>query len=318
MKLDHFGMDTITLAGPLEAKLRGGARRRLYRRSCSTPRDIVGHPAASWRRSAAVRASGLRGHRLPGPARLRGPVRAPARYKVDVAKAMLEMCRRPRLARCCWSARRRRATRPTRPRRWSRTCRSSRCWRSRTASAWPTRRCPGADSSTSTRSPGISCGPPIAPTSASAWTRSTSWPPTATWTTLADIDPRKVFLVQLSDFMWQEARSRDERIDTARTLSRLPRRGRAQREAGRVGASRGRDRLPRRLQLRGVQRRLPHLAPADGGRASAPVGEVAHRSGLTPQFAAAACSPTRRASPGVSGRAAHPRPTAAPTVLMRD
>jgi sugar phosphate isomerase/epimerase len=33
---------------------------------------------------------------------------------------------------------------------------------------------------------------------------------------LQEIDPRKVFLVQLSDFMWQEIRSAEERIDTAR------------------------------------------------------------------------------------------------------
>ena len=30
--IDDFGMDTITLAGPLEAKLRGDARRRLHAR----------------------------------------------------------------------------------------------------------------------------------------------------------------------------------------------------------------------------------------------------------------------------------------------
>jgi hypothetical protein len=39
---------------------------------------------------------------------------------------------------------------------------------------------------------------------------------------LADIDPGKVFLVQLSDFMWHEARSRDERIDTARHFRVFP------------------------------------------------------------------------------------------------
>jgi sugar phosphate isomerase/epimerase len=32
----------------------------------------------------------------------------------------------------------------------------------------------------------------------------------------ADIDPRKIFLVQLSDFMWQETRSPEDRIETAR------------------------------------------------------------------------------------------------------
>jgi sugar phosphate isomerase/epimerase len=33
---------------------------------------------------------------------------------------------------------------------------------------------------------------------------------------LQEIDPRKVFLVQLSDFLWQEVRSAEERIETAR------------------------------------------------------------------------------------------------------
>jgi hypothetical protein len=33
---------------------------------------------------------------------------------------------------------------------------------------------------------------------------------------LADIDSRKIFLVQLSDFMWREVRSPEDRIDTAR------------------------------------------------------------------------------------------------------
>jgi sugar phosphate isomerase/epimerase len=33
---------------------------------------------------------------------------------------------------------------------------------------------------------------------------------------LGDIDPHKIFLVQLSDFLWQETRSAEERIETAR------------------------------------------------------------------------------------------------------
>ena len=36
------------------------------------------------------------------------------------------------------------------------------------------------------------------------------------------IDPRKVFLVQLSDFMWQETRSPEERMDTARHYRVFP------------------------------------------------------------------------------------------------
>jgi len=39
---------------------------------------------------------------------------------------------------------------------------------------------------------------------------------------LAEIDPSKIFLVQLADFLWQETRSREERIDTARHFRVFP------------------------------------------------------------------------------------------------
>ena len=39
---------------------------------------------------------------------------------------------------------------------------------------------------------------------------------------LDDIDPAKIFLVQLSDFMWQETRTEQERIDTARHFRVFP------------------------------------------------------------------------------------------------
>ncbi|HYR36886.1 MAG TPA: sugar phosphate isomerase/epimerase family protein, partial [Burkholderiales bacterium] len=34
--------------------------------------------------------------------------------------------------------------------------------------------------------------------------------------TVAEIEPRKIFIVQLSDFLWQEVRSAEDRIETAR------------------------------------------------------------------------------------------------------
>jgi len=40
--------------------------------------------------------------------------------------------------------------------------------------------------------------------------------------TLAAIDPRKIFLVQLSDFMWNEVPTPEERITTARTFRVFP------------------------------------------------------------------------------------------------
>src|SRR3982751_2518480 len=92
MNLDHFGMDTITLAGPLEAKLKA-VREAGFTQIMLSAADLVGHPGGEDAAVAAVRASGLR---VTGFQVLRdfeglsGHLHA---YKVDVAKAMLEMCR---------------------------------------------------------------------------------------------------------------------------------------------------------------------------------------------------------------------------------
>jgi len=92
MNLDDFGMDTITLAGPLEAKLRA-TRAAGFTQIMLNATDIVGHPGGEGAAVAAVRSSGLR---VTGFQVLRdfeglsGHLHA---YKVDVAKAMLEMCR---------------------------------------------------------------------------------------------------------------------------------------------------------------------------------------------------------------------------------
>jgi sugar phosphate isomerase/epimerase len=92
MNLDHFGMDTITLAGPLEAKLRA-VRDAGFTQIMLNATDIAGHPQGEAAAIAAVRSSGLR---VTGFQVLRdfeglsGHLHA---YKVDVAKAMLEMCR---------------------------------------------------------------------------------------------------------------------------------------------------------------------------------------------------------------------------------
>ncbi len=92
MNLDHFGMDTITLAGPLEAKLRA-IREAGFTQVMLNATDLVGHPEGE---AAAVKAVGRSGLRVTGFQVLRdfeglsGHLHA---YKVDVAKAMLEMCR---------------------------------------------------------------------------------------------------------------------------------------------------------------------------------------------------------------------------------
>ena len=91
MNLDHFGMDTITLAGPLESKLAAiGAAG--FTQVMLNANDLAGHPAGPDAAIEAVRKSGLR---VTGFQVLRdfeglsGHLHA---YKVDIAKAMLEMC----------------------------------------------------------------------------------------------------------------------------------------------------------------------------------------------------------------------------------
>ena len=91
MNIDQFGMDTITLAGPLEAKLRA-VRDAGFTQIMLQARDIAGHPDGEAAAIEAVRASGLR---VTGFQVLRdfeglsGRLHA---YKLDIARAMLTMC----------------------------------------------------------------------------------------------------------------------------------------------------------------------------------------------------------------------------------
>ena len=89
--IDDFGMDTISMAGPLEAKLHA-IREAGFTQVMLAARDLVGH-ANGWEAAvAAVKASGLR---VTGFQVLRdfeglsGHLHA---YKIDIAKSMLEMC----------------------------------------------------------------------------------------------------------------------------------------------------------------------------------------------------------------------------------
>ena len=91
MKIDQFGMDTLTLAGPLEARLAaiGNAG---FGQVMLSARDVVGHPQGPDAAVKAVRDSGLRGtgfQVLRDFEGLSGDLHA---YKLDMAKAMIEMC----------------------------------------------------------------------------------------------------------------------------------------------------------------------------------------------------------------------------------
>jgi sugar phosphate isomerase/epimerase len=220
MNLDHFGMDTITLAGPLEAKLRA-VKAAGFTQIMLNATDIVGHPDGEGAAIAAVRASGLR---VTGFQVLRdfeglsGHLHA---YKVDVAKAMLEMCHAlgSNVLLACSSTSAHATGEPAALKKdlqklamlavplnirvafealsWGR-------YLNEFPQAWDIVQ--EADRANL----GVCLDSYHILANRTALER------------LQDIDPRKVFLVQLSDFMWQELRSPEDRIDTARHFRVFP------------------------------------------------------------------------------------------------
>src|SRR5260221_809860 len=214
MNLDHFGMDTITLAGPLEAKLRA-VRAAGFTQIMLSAQDIVGHPGGEAAAIAAVQKSGLR---VTGFQVLRdfegldGHLHA---YKVDVAKAMLEMCRalRSRILLVCSSASAH-ATGDTgrlvkdlqklamlavpldiriayEALSWGRHVHEY-------TQAWDIVQSAGRENL------GLALD---------------SFHMLANRTpldTLQEIEPQKIFIVQLSDFLWEEVRSPEDRLETVR------------------------------------------------------------------------------------------------------
>jgi sugar phosphate isomerase/epimerase len=220
MNLDHFGMDTITLAGPLEGKLRA-IKAAGFTQVMLNATDIVSHPGGEEAAVAAVGASGLR---VTGFQVLRdfeglsGHLHA---YKVDVAKAMLAMCKalgsKVLLA-----------------------CSSSSAHASGDASLL-------VKDLRKLATLAVPLGINVA-YEALSWGRHVnrlvqSWDLVneahranlglaldsfhilahdTDVGVLDEIDAAKIFLVQLSDFMWEETRTRDERIETARHYRVFP------------------------------------------------------------------------------------------------
>ena len=86
-----FGMDTITLAGPLEAKLEAMAEAG-FGQVMLKANDLVGHPQGWQAAVKAVRASGVRGTGFQVLRDFEGLSGHLHQYKVDIAKTMLEMC----------------------------------------------------------------------------------------------------------------------------------------------------------------------------------------------------------------------------------
>ncbi|MGH8742456.1 MAG: sugar phosphate isomerase/epimerase family protein [Burkholderiales bacterium] len=213
-------MDTITLAGPLEAKLRA-IRDAGFTQVMLNAGDIVGHSGGEEAAVAAVRASGLRVTGFQVLRDFEGLTGHLHAYKVEVAKAMLSMCRAlgSKVLLACSSS-------------------------SAHASGDPAALVRDLRKLSTLALP---LGIKVA-YEALSWGRhvnqlAQSWELVEEAdranlglaldsfhilahktepAVLEEVDPAKVFLVQLSDFLWQETRTPDERIDTARHYRVFP------------------------------------------------------------------------------------------------
>ena len=218
--IDNFGMDTISLAGPLKAKLKA-IKAAGFSQVMLQARDLVGH-ADGWRAAVQeVKDSGLRVTGFQVLRDFEGLSGHLHDYKVDIAKSMLEMCHALdcHVMLACSST----STHATGESKklvqdlrklamlaipmnikiafealsWGRTINEF-------PQAW--------DIISEADMPNLGLG-------------FDSFHMFATKTPMDDLellDPDRIFLVQLADFMWQEIKTVEERISTARTFRVFP------------------------------------------------------------------------------------------------
>ena len=215
-----FGMDTISLAGTLPAKL-AAIREAGFSQVMLSARDVIGHPEGFDAAVQAVRASGLRVTGFQVLRDFEGLSGHLHEYKVDVAKSMLEMCHAvgAKVLLVCSSTSTHATGEPDK---------LAADLRKLAMLALPLRIRVAYE--------GLSWGRTINEFTA-AWdvvTRAAasnlgigidSYHIFATKTSLEDLDffdPKKIFLVQLADFMWQEVRTPEERMATARHFRVFP------------------------------------------------------------------------------------------------
>jgi sugar phosphate isomerase/epimerase len=91
MIFSDFGMDTASLAGSLEGKL-AAVRQAGFSQVMISAGDIVGHPSGIAAGLRAVRASGLRVTGLEALRDFEGLEGQLHAYKVNIAKSMLDVC----------------------------------------------------------------------------------------------------------------------------------------------------------------------------------------------------------------------------------
>ena len=215
-----FGMDTISLAGPLEAKLKA-VREAGFTQIMLAAGDLASHPHGVQAAVAAVRASGLRVTGFQVLRDFEGLSGHLHEYKMDIAKSMLEMCAALdcHLLLMC-SSTSVHATGDTKAlvrdlRKLAmlaipmniKIAYEALSW-GRTVNEFPQ----AWDIICEADMPNLGLG-------------FDSFHMFATNTPLSELDmlePSKVFLVQLADFMWTEIKSVEERIATARHFRVFP------------------------------------------------------------------------------------------------
>ena len=219
-RIDDFGMDTISLAGPLPAKLRA-IRAAGFSQVMLSARDLVGHAEGVEAAIAAVRESGLRVTGFQVLRDFEGLSGQLHDYKVDIAKSMLELCAAvgAKVLLVCSStsahatgdreliARDLRKLAMLAIPHGIRVAYEALSWGlhiQEFPAAW--------DVVMRADMPNLGLG-------------LDSFHMFATKTSLDELqwlDPERIFLVQLADFMWQEIRSVEERIATARHFRVFP------------------------------------------------------------------------------------------------
>jgi sugar phosphate isomerase/epimerase len=217
---DDFGMDTITLAGPLEARLEAVSAAGFSQIMLSA-RDIVGHPGGVQAAVSAVKASGLRVTGFQVLRDFEGLSGHLHDYKIDVAKTMLDMCEQlgASVLLVCSSTSTHATDEqavlvkdlrklamlavPTKIRiayealSWGRSINEF-------TQAW--------ELVVRADAPNLGLGlDSFHMLAMGARLEELDW-----------LDPDKIFIVQLADFMWQEMRSVEERISTARHFRVFP------------------------------------------------------------------------------------------------
>jgi len=218
--IDDFGMDTITLAGSLPHKL-AAMRDAGFTQVMLKASDLTGHPAGVADAVRAVQASGLRVTGFQVLRDFEGLAGHLHDYKVDIAKSMLEMARAvgaPLLLACSST--------------------STHATQDLDALARDLRKLAMLAVPLGIRIAyeGLSWGRTINEFTTAWEVVSRADAPNlglgidsfhilAARTPLQeidDLDPDRIFLVQLADFMWHEVRSFEERMATARHFRVFP------------------------------------------------------------------------------------------------